>query len=338
MRSHVLAWLVLPLVLQVTVPRVAGAGCATPSEIAALDASLRGQLQCVRVRFDHGAAAPCQAPGAPACAGSGVAEVVDLVSGLGPPPVGAQVKKQLRCQRAILGATRRYAGKRVREFARGARAARLASAFAAVRDACDGIAVADLQTSRLPTLGPPCATATATLGPLDGVRVARCARASLERLIGEMTTGVLRPNVVLVMTDDQNVASLPWMERVSELRRRGVDFTNAFASTPVCGPSRASLLSALYAHHHGVLGNYLAAPSFDSSSTLATWLSDAGYTTALIGKYMNYAADLDAVPPGWHEWQAALLDEYPGSNGYTHYAIDENGVTVPYGPAPRDFC
>lgn len=327
------------LLLTAIGPQVADAACTTPSEMLELEASLRGHLHCARLELDGGSALPCDGPLAPSCAGSGVDSLVSLVTGSGAPPgrVGSYARGQLRCQRAILGATGRYLGRRGRELARGVRQARRASAFAVVRQRCDAIPVLDLQTTFLPTLGAPCAMATAPeAGPIDGARVARCVRAAIERLGTEMTTGVLRPNVVLVMTDDQNLASAASMERVDRLRARAVDFQNAFATTPVCAPSRASLLTGRYAHHHGVISNFLAAQTFDASSTLATWLSDAGYATALVGKYMNYAVNLEAVPPGWDEWQA-LIGEESGGNGYTDYRIDENGVLVQHGPSPADY-
>jgi len=265
--------------------------------------------------------------------------MVDLLLGDAPPaaPGGAAALAQLRCQRAVLGAAKRYAGKRVAELVRGGRQARRAKVFASVRKACDRVTVADVQGAPLPALGDPCRGSTSgTTGPLDGERIARCSRAGLERLLVEMTVGAVPPNVVLVMTDDQNLASVPWIPRVSSQRRRALDFTNAFVPTPVCAPSRASLFSGRYAHRHGVVSNFLAAPSFDASSTFATSANDAGYQTALLGKYMNYAALLTAVPPGWDEWQALILDE-SGYDGYVDYAIDVNGVEVPSGTSPRDY-
>ena len=78
------------------------------------------------------------------------------------------------------------------------------------------------------------------------------------------------------------------------LAEEGLTFTNAFVTTPLCCPSRASILRGQYAHSHGVLsngGDNGAFPTFyrlgDEESTVATWLQDAGYRTALIGKYLN---------------------------------------------------
>ena len=68
-----------------------------------------------------------------------------------------------------------------------------------------------------------------------------------------------RPNVIVVLTDDQRAgtfAAMPWL--ASQLARAGsgwAEFPNAFANTPLCCPARASLLTGLYARHTGVLDN-----------------------------------------------------------------------------------
>src|SRR6266508_2437055 len=58
------------------------------------------------------------------------------------------------------------------------------------------------------------------------------------------------------------------------------ELTNAFVHYPLCCPSRATILSGLYAHHHGVKSNS-GGKRFNGSSTLATWLDQTGYETAL---------------------------------------------------------
>jgi hypothetical protein len=260
---------------------------------------------------------------------------VALLTGQGAPPAppGAAVRAQARCQRAILGAATRYGAERIAELGRGTRAARRASTFASVKNACAGVVPANEQGVTLPSLGAPCAASVSPGGPLDGERVARCTRAALERLLAEMTRPVA-PNVV-VMTDDQNLASVAWMPRVQQWRERSVDFANALVSTPVCAPSRATLLTGLYAHRHGVVSNFEAASAFDAASTLATWLRSAGYVTGLVGKYMNYEHLLVAVPPGWDEWQALSLDD--GGDGFNDYGVDENGTMVRYGGPPGEY-
>ncbi|HSL00099.1 MAG TPA: sulfatase, partial [Rubrobacteraceae bacterium] len=149
-------------------------------------------------------------------------------------------------------------------------------------------------------------------------------------------TGVLgtadRPNVVLILTDDQDVGSIEYMPNVERLMAdEGTSFNNAFVTDALCCPSRATILRGEYAHNHGVVSN--ASPRGGHKrfaglgherSTIATWLQDAGYDTALIGKYLNNYTD-DGVPPGWDEWRAI-------SGSHLSDDLNENGRIVTYDP------
>lgn len=149
-----------------------------------------------------------------------------------------------------------------------------------------------------------------------------------------------RPNVVVILTDDQHEASLKVMSRVNRLlAARGATFANTFTNWPVCCPSRATLLTGQYAHNHGVLGNLPptgGVTAFDDSNTLPLWLQGSGYRTVLIGKYLNgYGEDTDPtyVPPGWDEWYAAAA----GTQRVYDYDLNQNGALVHYGTAEADF-
>lgn len=151
-----------------------------------------------------------------------------------------------------------------------------------------------------------------------------------------------RPNVVVVMTDDQTQASLSVMGRVqSELVQGGTTFANSFTNWPLCCPSRATFYTGQYAHNHGVLGNGSpdgGFPRLDDSSTLPVWMQAAGYRTIHVGKYLNgygeEGTDPTYVPPGWNEWYAA-------SAGTTQtvydYQLNQNGSLVSYGAQETDF-
>jgi N-acetylglucosamine-6-sulfatase len=123
-------------------------------------------------------------------------------------------------------------------------------------------------------------------------------------------------NFVVIITDDQRWDTLWAMPTVQhELVSRGVTFSNGFVTTPLCCPSRASILSGgFYAHHTGVLQNggpNGGAAKFSDVETLATWLHDAGWKTALIGKYFNHYDQLSPyVPPGWTRWVALVRGGY----------------------------
>jgi arylsulfatase A-like enzyme len=154
----------------------------------------------------------------------------------------------------------------------------------------------------------------------------------------------LGPNIIVVVTDDQRWDSLPYLPNVQRLAAAGVSFTNAYVTTPLCAPSRASLLSGLYAHDHHVLtidpppGGASAFVGTDAS-TLATWLHDAGYRTGFFGKYLNdyayqgppYAARW-YVPPGWDVWNAFVWEKY-----YDYSLVHEDGSTTSYGAAAADY-
>jgi arylsulfatase A-like enzyme len=121
--------------------------------------------------------------------------------------------------------------------------------------------------------------------------------------VGEPTMAQPARNIVVIMTDDQDVAGLPVMRHLLGYPHGGwVHFTNAFANASLCCPARATLLTGQYAHNHKVLSNAAKhTGAFDKYNTLATWLDDAGYQTALIGKYLNRITDKQ---PGWDVWQA----------------------------------
>jgi N-acetylglucosamine-6-sulfatase len=140
--------------------------------------------------------------------------------------------------------------------------------------------------------------------------------------------GAVRPNVILIVTDDQAWNTLWAMPVVqSRLVAKGTTFPNAFAPTSVCCPSRATILTGEYAHTHGVWSNQPPLGGFhrfDDSSTLATWLRDAGYRTGLVGKYMNgyEAEDASYVPPGWDRWTALIHDAH---GSYLDFDVSEGG-------------
>jgi arylsulfatase A-like enzyme len=148
--------------------------------------------------------------------------------------------------------------------------------------------------------------------------------------------GSVLPNIVLILTDDQRWDTLQYMPTVqAELVNKGVTFTNAYATTPMCCPSRASILTGLYARNHGVLRNFFpngGATVFRDASTLAAWLEDAGYRTALIGKYLNeYHKISPDIPPGWTDWRVFVVDLY------YDYDLNENGDIVSYGVTDADY-
>jgi N-acetylglucosamine-6-sulfatase len=143
-----------------------------------------------------------------------------------------------------------------------------------------------------------------------------------------------KPNVVVLLTDDQTLESMRVMSGVrSEIAAAGTTFTRAFVSNPLCCPSRATLYTGQYTHNHGVIGNRPPEGGYgrlDKSQWLPVWLQRAGYHTVHIGKFMNrYGQDSPPteVPPGWSEWYTSVD---PSTYRFLFYDLNENGVVTQY--------
>jgi len=113
------------------------------------------------------------------------------------------------------------------------------------------------------------------------------------------------PNMVLILSDDQRSTTLKYESTVwGELFTHGVKFNNAIVPNSLCCPSRASILTGKFSHSTGIYTNTPplgGAPMFGPSSTLATWLHDAGYHTGMFGKYLNEYEFAQGIPPGWDD-------------------------------------
>lgn len=156
-----------------------------------------------------------------------------------------------------------------------------------------------------------------------------------------------RPNFIVILTDDQDLTlgSIDHMPRtVNLIARQGMTFSNYFVPLSLCCPSRATILTGLYPHNHKVYTNFPPDGGYErfdelhhEEETLATALQDAGYRTALIGKYLNgypNGRDKTWVPPGWDEWASPV-----GGSPYAAYrfTLNENGRTVKYGSTAADY-
>jgi N-acetylglucosamine-6-sulfatase len=166
--------------------------------------------------------------------------------------------------------------------------------------------------------------------------------------LARTTTVVSRPNVLLVVTDDQIAGTVTptMMPNVyREMVQGGVEFKRGFVSNSWCCPSRASILSGQYSGNNGVWttgGPWgLTAWRAHESSTLATWLHAAGYRTGLIGKYMNeFGKDAATTytPPGWDTTAIPMDLTYKDGAGFYNYDLWENGRAVHYGSQPQDYA
>lgn len=116
----------------------------------------------------------------------------------------------------------------------------------------------------------------------------------------------VRPNIVFILADDHRWDFLsarghPWLKtpHLDRLFQEGVAFDNAFVTTSLCSPSRASILTGQYLHGHGVKDNF--SPLKDSLPTFPRELQKAGYRTAFLGKW-HMGGDSDEPRPGFDHW------------------------------------
>jgi len=134
-----------------------------------------------------------------------------------------------------------------------------------------------------------------------------------------------RPNILFILTDDQRYDAMscfghpPWLRtpNMDRIRNEGANFANAFVTTSLCSPSRASFLTGCYAHTHGVRTNERNDPRPDLQ-TFPMVLQAAGYNTAFIGKW--HMAAKAGPRPGFDYWLSFL-----GQGKYIDPPLNENG-------------
>lgn len=146
-----------------------------------------------------------------------------------------------------------------------------------------------------------------------------------------------RPNVLFVLCDDLRPDALgcygskhvktPNIDRIAS---EGVLFQNSFCTTSLCSPSRASILSGLYAHAHGVTNNFTEYPA--AMDSFPQVLQKAGYATAYIGKY-HMGEDNDEPRPGYdwfvtHKGQGKYFDTEFNFNGQKREVVKGYYTTI----------
>jgi N-acetylglucosamine-6-sulfatase len=157
-----------------------------------------------------------------------------------------------------------------------------------------------------------------------------------------------RPNIVFVLTDDLSLNLIKYMPHVQAMQQSGLTFADYFVSDSLCCPSRSSILTGNLPHDTHVFNNVGPGGGFhvfyrrgEEQHTFAIALQQAGYRTAMMGKYLNgYLQQRGAadgvgpgyVPPGWDAWDVA-------GNGYPEYGyrMNQNGSLRRYGQSPSDY-
>jgi N-acetylglucosamine-6-sulfatase len=145
------------------------------------------------------------------------------------------------------------------------------------------------------------------------------------------TPGVKPRNVIFILTDDHRYDAMgfmkgqSWLETpvLDSIAREGVHFKNAFVTTSLCSPSRASILTGVYAHRHRIVDNNTAIPK--GTVFFPQYLQRAGYKTAFCGKWHMGNSD-DAPQPGFDYWVS-----FRGQGTYlpTPGGLNVNGKKVP---------
>lgn len=168
--------------------------------------------------------------------------------------------------------------------------------------------------------------------------VSACLRVSVAILSAALLLGIesaaaqqseVPENVVFILSDDHrydfmgfhsdgpDFLETPAMDR---MRREGAHLKNAFVTTSLCSPSRASVLTGQYAHNHGVVDNSTRVP--DSTTFFSEHLQDEGYRTAFVGKW--HMGRSSAEPrPGFDHWVS-----FRGQGTYNDPTFNINGETV----------
>ncbi|MDQ3571625.1 MAG: sulfatase [Actinomycetota bacterium] len=158
---------------------------------------------------------------------------------------------------------------------------------------------------------------------------------------GGIAEGEGAPNVILIVTDDQDAASLEAMPAVSaQLANEGASFDRYFDSYPLCCPSRTSIWTGQYAHNHGVHGNF---PEDDGGGyvnlieprrVLPVWLRRSGYETAHVGKWASVPGEIP--PPGWDRWVGITQETSARYYEYTLYDSKPR-ENLDFGSDPGDY-
>src|SRR5215218_2774306 len=139
-------------------------------------------------------------------------------------------------------------------------------------------------------------------------------------------------NVIFILTDNHRydfmgfTNKLPWLKtpNMDRLYREGAWFKNAFVTTALCSPSRASILTGAYSHVHTIVDN--ASPEPTNNIYFPQYLQKAGYQTGFFGKWhMGEELAADKPRPGFNRWES-----FRGQGVYYKPTLNIDGKQVSY--------
>lgn len=160
--------------------------------------------------------------------------------------------------------------------------------------------------------------------------VCGCVGAQSERFFGDETASFTKRNVIFILTDDHRydymgfTGKVPWLKtpNLDRLAAEGAYFPNAFVTTSLCSPSRASILTGLYSHQHTIVDNH--APDPGDLTYFPQYLQTAGYQTSFFGKWHMGDAS-DEPRPGFNHWES-----FKGQGVYYNPTLNINGNRTIY--------
>lgn len=136
-----------------------------------------------------------------------------------------------------------------------------------------------------------------------------------------------QPNIIFILIDDQRYDFLSYLDHawietpnIDQLAKNSMYFENAFVTTSLCSPSRASIITGQYAHAHGVMDNDTPLPAH--IPTFPEKLQQAGYQTGFVGKW-HMGGNNDNPRPGWHHWVS-----FKGQGPYFDPTLNVDGSQV----------
>ncbi len=143
--------------------------------------------------------------------------------------------------------------------------------------------------------------------------------------------GSLPPNIIFILSDDHRydfmgfTEKLPWLETpaMDRLAKEGTYFPNAFVTTSLCSPSRASILTGQFSHTHKVVDN--SAPAPKEIVYFPQYLQEIGYQTSFFGKW-HMGSESDEPRPGFDHWES-----FKGQGVYFNPTLNINGKHKTYG-------